>query len=233
MSAASGSSRPGSASERFIVVACGLALEARIAAGPDVRTVAGGVDARRLAAELENEVERGARAILSFGIAGALAPDLETGDCVVARGVIAKGRPWRCDEAWTARLRERLRTSRFGDVAACDRPLASAAQKRALFEETHALAVDTESHVAASVAIAHRLPFAVVRVIADVAARALPPAASVALKPGGRVDVPAVLRSIVAAPSQLPLLARTARDARVAFAALRRVRESLSDDLGS
>lgn len=232
MSAVPGSPRPGSASERFIAVACGLALEARIAGGPDVRSVAGGIDARRLAAELEKQVERGARAILSFGIAGALAPDLETGDCVVARGVTAAGWHWRCDEAWTARLRERLRTSRFGDVAACDRPIASAAQKRALFEETHALAVDTESHVAASVAIAHRLPFAVVRVIADVAARALPAAAGVALKPGGRVDVPAVLRSIVAAPSQLPLLARTARDARVALAALRRVREFLSDDLG-
>lgn len=231
MSAASGSPRPGSASQRFVVVACGLALEARIAAGPDVRSVAGGVDAHRLAAELENEVAHGARAILSFGIAGALAPDLQTGDCVVARGVMAPGCHWRCDETWTTRLRERLPMSRFGDVAACDRPLASAAQKCALFEETHALAVDTESHVAAKVAVAHGLPFAVVRVIADTAARALPAAASVALEPGGHVDFPAVLRSIVAAPSQLPLLARTARDARVAFAALRRVRECLRDDL--
>ena len=202
-----------------------------MAAGPDARSVAGGIDAQRLAAELENEVTRGARAILSFGIAGALAPDLETGDCVVARGVIEPGCHWRCDEAWTTRLRERLPTSRFGDVAACDRPLASVAQKRALFAETHALAVDTESHVAASVAVARGLPFAVVRVIADTATRALPAAASVALEAGGRVDLPAVLRSIVAAPSQLPLLARTARDARTAFAALRRVREALGDDV--
>lgn len=232
MSGVPESSRVGSASERFIVVACGLAIEARIAAGPDVKSVAGGVDALRLARDLEKEVARGARAILSFGIAGALAPDLETGDCVVARGIVAPACHGRCDEAWTTRLREQLRTSRFGDVAACDRPLASAAEKRALFEETHALAVDTESHVAAKVAIAHGLPFAIVRVIADTAARALPAAAGVALEPGGRVDLPAVLRSIVAAPSQLPLLARTARDARVAFAALRRVRESLGDDLG-
>lgn len=231
MRPASESSRPGSASERFVVVACGLALEARVAAGPNVRSVAGGVDVQRLAMELENEVTRGARAILSFGIAGALAPDLETGDCVVARGVIASGRLWRCDETWMTRLRERLPTSRFGDVAACDRPLASVAQKRALFQETQALAVDTESHVAASVAAAHALPFAVVRVIADAATRALPAAASVALKQGGRVDLSAVLRSIVAAPSQLTLVARTARDARMAFAALRRVRECLGEDL--
>ena len=231
MSGVPESSRAGSASERFIVVACGLALEARIAAGRGVTSVAGGVDALRLAAELENQVARGACAILSFGIAGALAPDLETGDCVVARGVIAASRHWHCDDAWTARLRARLSASQLGDVAACDRPLASAVQKHALFEKTHALAVDTESHVAANVAVAHGLPFAVVRVIADTAARALPAAAGIALKSGGRVDVGGVLRSIVAAPSQMPLLARTARDARMAFAILRRVREALGDDL--
>ena len=231
MSAVPQSSRAGSASERFIVVACGLALEARIAAGRGVRSIAGGVDAGRLADALEREVARGARAILSFGIAGALAPDLATGDCVVASGVMAASRHWRCDDAWTARLRERLRVSHVGDVAACDRPLARAAQKRALFEKTRARAVDTESHVAARIASAHALPFAVVRVIADDATRHLPAAAGVALKPGGRVDVGGVLRSIVAAPSQLPLLAHTARDARLAFAALRRVRERLGDDL--
>jgi len=232
VSAVPESSLMGSASQRFIVVACGLAVEARIVASRDVRSIAGGVDAQRLEDELDNEVARGAQAIMSFGIAGALAPDLETGECVVARDVIASGGHWRCDEAWTARLRERLRTSRFGDIAACDRPLASAAQKLALFEKTHALAVDTESHVAAKVANAHGLPFAAIRVIADAAARDLPAAASVALRPGGRVDLAGVLRSIVAAPSQLPLLACTARDARVAFAALRRVRERLDDGLG-
>ena len=232
MSGARPSDRAGSASAPFVVAACGLALEARIAAGRGVRSVAGGVDARRLAAELEREVGRGARAIVSFGIAGALVPGLEAGECVVARGVVAPGRYWSSDEAWTARLRQRMPRARFGDVAASDRPLASAAQKRAMFDHTNALAVDTESHVAAAIAAAHRLPFAAIRVIADAVSRDLPPAASVALKAGGRVDVARVAGSILAAPSQLPLLARTARDAHVAFAALRDVRKRLGDGLG-
>jgi hopanoid-associated phosphorylase len=222
----------GFAGTRFVVVVCGLALEARIAAGPGVRSVAGGVDARRLAAHLEREVARGARAVVSFGIAGALAPELAAGECVIARGVVASGRHWPCDEAWTARLRQRVPDARFGDLAASDRPLASAAQKRAMFERTNALAVDTESHVAAAIAAVHRLPFAAIRVIADAAPRDLPRAASVALKPGGRVDVARVAVSILAAPSQVRLLARTARDARVAFAALRDVRKRVGDDLG-
>lgn len=232
MSGAWPSDRADRAATPFVVAACGLALEARIGAGRGARGVAGGVDARRLAAELEREVARGARAIVSFGIAGALAAGLEAGECVIARGVVAPGRYWPCDEAWTARLRQRVPRARFGDVAACDRPLASVAQKRAMFDHTNALAVDTESHVAAAVAAAHRLPFAAVRVIADAASRDLPPAAGVPLRAGGRVDVARVAGSILAAPSQLPLLARTARDAHVAFAALREVRRRLGDDLG-
>ena len=217
-----------------VVAACGLALEARIAAGIGVRAVAGGLDAARLAADLEREIARGARAVVSFGIAGALAPDLEPGECIVARGIATTGGGYRrCDEAWIARLRERLPGARCGDLHACDRPLAAAVAKRALHAQTGALAVDTESHVAAEVASAHGLPFAAVRVIADAARRDLPPAASVALKPGGRVDFAAVLRSVMSTPSQLPLLVRTAVDARAAFAALRRARRSLGDDLAS
>ena len=214
-----------------MVAACGLALEARIAAGPRVRSVAGGVDAGRLARELEREVAHGARAIISFGIAGALAPDLATGECIVARGVVIPGSFRRCDDAWTARLCARLPAARYGDLAGADAPLADANAKRALYEETLALAVDTESQVAAEIAHAHGLPFTAFRVIADAADRNLPPAAGVALKPGGHVDVAAVLRSLVAKPSQLALLAHTATDAQAAFAALRRGRRRLGDDL--
>lgn len=216
----------------FVVAACGLAVEARIAAGPGVRGVAGGVDPRRLADALEREVARGACAIMSFGIAGALAPDIVAGECIVAHGVAIAGGYRRCDDAWTARLAARLPGARSGDLAACDRPLASASAKSALYGETFALAVDTESHVAAEIASANGLPFAVVRVIADAANRDLPPAAGVALKPGGRVDLAGVLRSLASAPAQLPLLVRTALDAQAAFATLRRVRQRLGDDLG-
>jgi hopanoid-associated phosphorylase len=215
----------------FVLAACGLALEARIAAGRDVIAVAGGVDANRLATDLEREVARGAKAIISFGIAGALAPQLAAGEFIVARGVVMPGSFRRCDDRWSARLCARLPGARYGDLACSDAPLAHADAKRALYKSTLALAVDTESHVAADVAREHGLSFAAVRVIADAAERDLPPAAAVALKPGGRVDIAAVLRSLVADPSQLALLMRTAIDARIAVAALRRGRRRLGDDL--
>ena len=74
-----------SASQPVVVVATGLALEARIAAGRGVRTITVGVDPARLADVLERELEHDAFAVMSFGIAGGLAPGLAPGTCVIAR----------------------------------------------------------------------------------------------------------------------------------------------------
>jgi hopanoid-associated phosphorylase len=219
-------------SSAFVVAATGLALEARIAAGPDVRSVAGGVDARRLASALEQELARGARGIISFGIAGGLAEDARAGTWIVGRGVIGASGYRRCDEAWTARLVERLPGARLADLASAESPIATADAKRALHVATSAFAVDTESHIVARIAAAHGVPFAAFRVIADGARRNLPPAAAVALTPEGVVDVKGVLRCVAASPSQIPLLVRTALDARTAFAALLRGRRRLGAGLG-
>ena len=68
--------------------------------------------------------------------------------------------------------------------------------------------------------------------ISDPAGVSLPPLAANALKPDGRVDLPAVLIRIAGNPRQIPLLIRAGRDARVAFAALRRARGLLQLGLG-
>ena len=216
----------------FVVAASGLALEARIAAGPGVRGAIGGGDARRLSLVLEREVADGARAIISFGIAGGLIPDVVAGTWLVGRGVATEAGYRRCDDAWTRSLIARLPNARLADLAGSDVPVADADAKRALHLATAAVAVDTESHIAAAIAAAHRLPFAAFRVIADGANRNLPAAALIALGPEGRVDVAAVLRSLARTPTQLPLLARTAIDARAAFSALLRGRRRLGPLLG-
>lgn len=218
--------------DSFILVACGLALEARIAAGPGVRSVAGGVDKQRLASELERAVACGADAVMSFGIAGGLAPDVAAGTWIVARGVHTPTGYRACNVAWTQCLVERLPGALLGDLAGSDLPVAEATAKRALHLATSALAVDTESHVAAEVAAANGLPFSAFRVVADAANRSLPAIALVALDASGGVDVATVLRSLARTPSQLPLLVRTAIDAQAAFAALRRARRRLGMGFG-
>ena len=67
-----------------VAVTC-LAIEARIAAGAGVSVICG--HASQLVAELEAAIRSGASGIISFGIAGGLAPDLAAGDWVVGSGV--------------------------------------------------------------------------------------------------------------------------------------------------
>lgn len=216
---------------RPVVAVTGLAAEARIAAGPGVRAIVGGGSAPALVAALERELERGARAILSFGIAGGLGEDLVCGDWLVARAIVAPTGRWACDPAWVTALAERLPGARTADIAGVDAPLLAPASKRALQRTTAAAAVDTESHLAAAVATARGVPFAAFRVVADSVGQGLPPAASVALAPGGRIRGGAVLGSLARSPGQLPSLLRTAIDARAALRALSRGRRLLGPGL--
>ena len=100
--------------------------------------------------------------------------------------------------------------------------VAEATQKAALHRTTGAVAVDMESHVVARVAQRHRLPFAVARVVSDAAHHSLPPAAHVGMKSDGTMNLPAVLRALLANPGQLPALIRTGLEAERGFRALLR-----------
>jgi adenosylhomocysteine nucleosidase len=214
-----------------IVAVTGLVGEARIASGPGVHAIACGGDASAVTLALEREIERGARAVISFGIAGALADDVPCGTWLVARSIFASDGWWPCDVEWVARMKDRLPGAMIADLAGVDTPVMAAAAKRALHRSSRAVAVDTESHFAARIAATHRLPFAAFRVVADAARRDLPPVASVALAPNGRIRGGAVLRSLARTPAQIPLLLRTAADTRAALRALSRGRRFLGPGL--
>lgn len=214
-----------------MLAVAGLAREAHIAAGPAVRAIASGGDARRLTGALERELSRGALALISFGIAGGLAEGLSSGTWVVARAIVTPAGRWPCDARWAQALAERLPGAVLADLAGADTPVMDSASKRSLCGTTGAVAVDTESHIAAAIAASHGLAFAAFRVVADSAQRNLPPVASAALTPDGRISGAGVLRSLARVPEQLPLLLRTALDARTAFGALLRGRRLLGPGL--
>lgn len=213
----------------MLLIACGLTSEAKIAKGrdPTVEIAAGGGDAAGLSRALEEAAPRAA-GILSFGIAGGLEPSLRPGDVRVAGSiVVADGERFGTDPAWASALATRLGCPSPTVFACADQVASTPAQKAALRHHTGADLVDMESAVAARVAAAHGLPFAALRVVTDAAHRSLPPAVAVSMKPGGDLDLPAILRSVAREPGQIPGLLRTARDSRQAFAALLRCRQVL------
>jgi adenosylhomocysteine nucleosidase len=216
----------------LVVAVSGLVLESRIAAGPGVRTLAGGGYPHQLAVALERELALGAAAFISFGIAGGLTAAAVPGTWVVADNVVAPSGRWPADAAWAEALSRRLPGAVKGDLAGADAIIKSPAGKTALGAATGAVAVDTESHVVAAFAAAHSLPFVAFRVIADPVSRELSKAASLGMRPDGRVNRRAVLGSVLRSPGQLPLLMRNAIDARIALRALSRGRRLLGLGLG-
>jgi len=216
-----------------VIAVTGLKTEARIVAGPRVHAIAGGGDAAGLARALEAAVARKPSAIISFGVAGGLAPELAPGSRLIARTIIGEdGERYYGDPVWSKRLSGAFGGATIADIAGVAAPLACHKEKRALHIKTGAHAADMESHIAARIAAAHKLPFAAFRVVADPAHRRLPHAALVALKPDGSLALGAIAGSILRDPGQIPQLLRTAQDAQAAFVALFRSRKLLAGTLG-
>jgi hopanoid-associated phosphorylase len=213
-----------------IVAVTSLALEARIALGPGVAVICS--QGTHLAAHLESAIGRGVSGIISFGIAGGLAPGLVAGQWVAATAIRTAQQVFPTDRAWTRCLLERLPGAVNADIVGLDAPVADPSDKQLLHTQTGAAAVDTESHIAARVAAAHQVPFVACRAIIDAVGTLLPPAALVGLRADGTADVGAVVRSVLQQPGQLPALVRTAFDAWVARAALYRGRRMLGAGLG-
>ena len=213
-----------------LVTVVGTQREARLLRGRCDAIVAGS-DNSSLAGKIEAEIVRGVRAILSFGICGALSPDLAVGTVVAGTEVICQNDRRRGDDAWAHALARGCEATR-GVVAGTDSVLLMEEAKATLHNETGAVVADMESHVVARVASEHDLPFAVLRAVSDDARHALPPAAAFGLNKEGRVDYSAVMLSLLDEPSQFRALIRTARDTNIAMKALLRCLERLPASLG-
>ena len=71
-----------------LVVVTGLKSEAEILRGLGLACISVGGKARSAPGKIESAIAQGATGLVSFGIAGALHPDLRTGDVVVAQTVV-------------------------------------------------------------------------------------------------------------------------------------------------
>jgi hopanoid-associated phosphorylase len=211
----------------MIIAVTGLAREARLVAGPDVRPVIGGGDAQGLEERLTAELAKGARRVLSIGICGALCPTLRVGDVIIASEIVHSSDSYPTHGPWSRDLASRLPHAVMAPLAGSDEMAADRESKEELRARTRASAVDMESHIVARIARKRGVPFAALRIVSDAAHRSLPAAARVAMRPTGGIDVAAVLRALRRAPRQLPALIRTAWEAEVAFAALFRCRHAL------
>lgn len=205
----------------------GLASEAAIARRLWPKALIGCAASRPVTAqrEIHRLIGEGADALLSFGIAGALAPDLAPGAILIPDRVItADGISHACDPSMRASLLKAVTSSvytapLFGAADVITSPTA----KSALFAKTGTGSVDMESGPLAIAAEAAGHPFAVLRAIADRADDQLPSIVDDCIDDQGRPMSGRVLWRLIRRPDQLPALltlAKASRQAHKALAAL-------------
>ena len=199
-----------------IGVVVGLTAEARIACRLFARVEVGGGTAAGAEAAAHRLIGQGARALVSFGLAGGLDPMVRPGAIVVAETVVTRGQSLVTD----VDLNEQLGGGTAHTLLGADGIAVSVAAKRHLFVATGCAAVDMESGAVALAAAASGLPFGVLRAICDPAERDLPPAALCAVSDAGAIGLLRVVASVIAGPRQLPALLALGRDAAAARRAL-------------
>jgi hopanoid-associated phosphorylase len=204
-----------------VLCTSGLAAEARIARAAGFQVIVGAGDPGRTAA-LVREAVREAKCLISFGVAGGLAPHMRPGDVILSSEVIGDDRRWSPGDAFQRQVADMAR-----DIGASDGPvlgwrniIASEDDKARAWRQTGAIAVDMESAIVARAAAAASIPFLVLRTIADSPTRALPPAALIPLSKDGTPAFAKVFREVLRRPGQIGALFGLALETRQALTAL-------------
>jgi adenosylhomocysteine nucleosidase len=202
--------------------------------------VQSGPGPERAARSATAAIAEGARALLSWGLAGGLATGVAPGTVVVPQHVIMqRGESFRVDAAWQERLG--VLGSDFpidsGDLLTVPVALASPAAKAAAAVAIGAVAVDMESAAIAAVAARSGVPFVALRVVVDAQRDALPASAESWIDEHGNRRATAALGAL-SRPGEWRALWRLAQRYRTASGVLRRLASSVAarrllDDAGA
>ncbi len=202
--------------------------------GSDVLVEVGGIGRARAEAATTRLLGCGATAVVSWGIAGGLDPELEPGTVVVPEFVVdGKSGRLQADVGWRDRLLAKIEsvvTSSGDPMFNGDGVVTSPARKHELHERWGAVAVDMESAGIARIAQDAGVPWLVVRVVGDAADQALPRAVSELSDDQGRLRLWAVA-GLVVRPRLWPTLFALGRANAAAARSMRRVWEAAGPDL--
>ena len=181
----------------------------------------GGIGAARARSAAQRLLSDGASALLSWGVAAALVPDLKAGSLLVPTAVIDADRALLpVSGAWRRRI-DSPATLDARPIAEVRSMLHTPAQKHALGKSLQAAAADMESAAVARIAQQAQVPFLAVRAIVDEASMAVPTWLMSCMDDQGRVDVARVAGQLLRHPRDAIDVSRLARGFRAARATLR------------
>jgi hypothetical protein len=204
-----------------VLVVTPTAREASALYGMKFVCGAGATAGDRVAGRLAREA---VDVVAIVGVCGGLDPSLAPGDLILAASALSPGRAAEtADAALFQVVRSRLRAAgrRFvsAPLLSVERPVASAAEKRDLWNAYGAAGVDLETHAIAQAAAARSLPWIGLRAVVDPASASLPQPLRTW---HGDMDERAVLLAFARQPSAWAALVRLALQMRRATDALTR-----------
>jgi len=126
-------------------------------------------------------IDKGAQRLVSWGCAAALSPDLKPGDFVLPKQLQTENKQLlSIDSNWLENTYKQLSalTPNNGLLAESSVIVAESSAKRAIHQQSQAIALDMESIAIAQTAIEHKIPALVIRCIADPVEMSLPRAVS-------------------------------------------------------
>lgn len=195
-----------------------------------------GMGSKRATIASKALLERGANALLSWGSAGGLTPRVSPGSLILPKTVIASNRSlYQVDAIWHDSLCNRLRGHvEFHTDSMVESPavVRTPAEKAILFLETGAIGVDMESAAVGAVAQEERIPFMVVRAVADGVDTTIPQSTLNAFDEFGRLNFMKLLQGVGRHPSELFALFRIGRNYRAAQRTLAAVARLIGNSLG-
>ena len=199
-------------------IVCGLAFEAdvlrraarKLDSDPSVLIVCSGPGPERAQHAAQLLSAQGIDALLSFGVAGGLDPDLEAGAVIVAERVIGNTEMM-CDADWSTQLLAAVRDqvgASLAPIAGVTDVARTPSRKAELYSATRTAVADMESYGIALAAKAANVRFAAIRVVCDNAHESIPPIAVAAMGENGEVRTLKTMAGAVLHPAQIPGLIR-------------------------
>lgn len=156
-------------------------------------------------------INRGAKRLISWGCAAALKTSLKPGDLVMPKTLVTENQQQlSITIAWLNNVVDYLSPLKpnTGSLAESSSIVTESKEKKAIYKQSSAIAMDMESIAVAKTAVENNLPVLVIRTIADPATMSLPKAVSYAFNNQGDVVLGKLLWFLLVHPIELPALIR-------------------------
>jgi nucleoside phosphorylase len=210
----------------------GINSEAKILKSSNAIVFCSNMKPENVAMGTNRLINKGADAIISFGLAGALDPTLKPGSIIIAPQVLTPSyKKIPCNPLLGSKifnLKKNKRGIYFKPILGSNRPITSQSEKRKVFKESKAAAIDMETHIAAQTARKRKIPFFTIRSICDTADQDLPDIISVATKNKKKLNLFEIFRFVLGKPSELKKFPKLIINYKIGMKSLREILRNFS-----